>query len=1087
PDDAAPALPVPAAAPHTIPSLLVWYLVLVLALRVQVEERKGDESESPPVAVVANAPSSRARGENGGRHRAADRDVDIDTTITKHPTMKATTSASSCATALLLLGLGAPAFLPAAVVAAPRPYGYQSGFSDEASNDDSYLGSMHYDAERGLIYLAGSTYGTYFDDAAGSDGGGGGGDGVHSETSDCFLGVLKLPPSSGGGGRSPWLVDLGVHLGGDSSRPSDPDPDPDPSGGGPSLVFARRFGTPRNAEACSAVLPLPGASDALIRGEGQAKVALLGHVVPTPLSSADSAAMGPPGRRERRLTSRPRAPDDVDAGEGPRPEPDGRKLEYEGNRGGFLHSLSTSPPVARPGRAYGFVADFDLSLGLDGDEESGDAFGALLGGRVLDDSPASYPVAIARNGRDANQLYVASMHSDDEAEVVNPEYPRAGHAAGEGRAGMWSDRADVTLGGAGTSKSKLVGGAPPYGKDFYVKIDQLSIVPYERLRDVDPTADEGVKTTLERGWGFGFKLDDADDVRPSAMAFVKGRTPDDDLLLVGGTARKRRTDGTAELDGFVTKVVPPAPSPVPDETTGHDVVEAVEAEASGRHPTKRIDSTSDRDETATGICLPPPDPREGTVTHAYVVGSSSEDDGPAQAYVAKLRLDDLSTEWKERVPGVHPPGTSGGDVLGEGCAVAPDGRTVYLAGTIDGGASLNPGVPDGVYEPRGGKTDVFVVAYDAEFGNVRWARQLGTVRDDKLARGGGVTCDDDGDVIVAGSTRGAMQRSRSDGDDEGDETGATILASDVFVMTLSREDGSYVGAPYVGGPRGEAVSVAATAGATSSGGGLSGGATAGISLAAIGLLSAVVLFAVRRRGRMHRRDGVDETWEVTDAGDDFSLGSGLGGRRGSSMAPRAAPRGSLHVARGSGADDIVDDWDEGGLAGVGKGPAWLSGGGGGGGGGGGADDDCSVGSGRSRGSHNSAKTEENLDFLDALRREASATMRKMVRDPTTAAVASEEEGGEEQTEDPRVDGGASIKSLLTHYREVKKGGLLDDAGATTAGGGEGGEGGGGKSPGRSSRRKNPPPPPPPRRKKKEDPDEDDVGGRGDGLSEFTII
>ena len=172
------------------------------------------------------------------------------------------------------------------------------------------------------------------------------------------------------------------------------------------------------------------------------------------------------------------------------------------------------------------------------------------------------------------------------------------------------------------------------------------------------------------------------------------------------------------------------------------------------HPTQRIDSTTGRDETVTSICLPPPDPLSGLVTHAYVVGSSASTRESSQAYIVKLRLDDLSIAWKEHVPSVHPPGLSG-DVLGEGCAVSPDGTKVFLAGTISGSSAVDGrilpnngsggGADDGkIIRPVGGISDVFVIAYDVDFGNAMWARQLGTVNEDKLARGGGIACDNGG-------------------------------------------------------------------------------------------------------------------------------------------------------------------------------------------------------------------------------------------------------------------------------------------------------------------------------------------------------
>ena len=78
--------------------------------------------------------------------------------------------------------------------------------------------------------------------------------------------------------------------------------------------------------------------------------------------------------------------------------------------------------------------------------------------------------------------------------------------------------------------------------------------------------------------------------------------------------------------------------------------------------------------------------------------------------------------------------------------------------------------------------------------------------------------------------------------------------------------------------------------------------------------------------------------------------------------------------------------------------------------------------------------------------------------------------------DPRLDDGASIKSLLTHYRDAKKGGLIEGDSESVASGGSGG------SSGKKASRKKPPPPPPPRKKK-----DDNEAMSADGLAEFTIV
>ena len=474
----------------------------------------------------------------------------------------------------------------------------QSTLSEQL-NDDTYASSMYYDMQHSLLFITGQTYSTYFDSSSSSN------DPVspeilgamgmnndesshHLDNSDCFLGILKIPQvdgsmvmvGDGDGNAAPWLAQLdeeNSNSGGGGSKNEQ-------TNNGPELIYARRFGTSTNSEVCSSILMLPKVNDALISGNGQLKVALLGHVNPTPT-----------------------------VGGGLQTGPDAFGSAVAPNDGGLLHSLSTNPPITTEGHAYGFIIDFDLSLtanetftpSLPQNAQPNNAYGALLGGTVLDSSPLVYPTSMTQNKRDPNQLYVVSMHSDDDSEevVLNPEYKA--DAALELIDGQLRERADMTLGGAGHGINgiKLVrGGVPKYGKDFYVKVTQHIITPYEQLMNVEPTIDEKVKQTMREGWHFGFKLNDANDVRPSTVKFVKGRTPDEDILLLGGTTRKTNDNGEEELDGFITKLTPPSPSPVEDMTTGTTVENAIDDESV--HPTKRIDSTTGRDETVTAICLP---------------------------------------------------------------------------------------------------------------------------------------------------------------------------------------------------------------------------------------------------------------------------------------------------------------------------------------------------------------------------------------------------------------------------------------------------------------------------------------------------
>ncbi len=185
------------------------------------------------------------------------------------------------------------------------------------------------------------------------------------------------------------------------------------------------------------------------------------------------------------------------------------------NRGGLFHTflggddVVAAEPITETGRAYGFVADFDISLTTNGEftpflpDDAGfaNAYGALLGGGVLDGSDRVYPIAMTQSGRDPNQIYVVSMHSEDYIDhdydddddgggggdataapyALNPEYT-AKYALEQEIDGILRERSDMTMGGAGMGyrASNLVGGGvPKYGNDFYVKVQQLTVTPYQ--------------------------------------------------------------------------------------------------------------------------------------------------------------------------------------------------------------------------------------------------------------------------------------------------------------------------------------------------------------------------------------------------------------------------------------------------------------------------------------------------------------------------------------------------------------------------------------------------------------------------------
>jgi hypothetical protein len=325
-------------------------------------------------------------------------------------------------------------------------------------------------------------------------------------------------------------------------------------------------------------------------------------------------------------------------------------------------------------------------------------------------------------------------------------------------------------------------------------------------------------------------------------------------------------------------------------------------------------------------------------------------------------------------------------------------------------------------KPVGGVSDVFVVAYDVVFGNINWAKQFGTVHDDKLARGGGITADNEGNVIIMGSTRGPLQRYRAT--EPNRNLQAERLASDIFVMSLSAENGDFINAPYSSEDSSKGASfIAANAH------GISPGGIAGIVVTSVIFLCSVIILICRRGRHKKKSSGVAERMWDRSYEDDFSFDQTRGGYK-----------DSLRIVRGG---LQHDDWDDGADR-ISKSASWMK-----------------------NNPYSKRKSDENSTFLRSLRDEANLTMNKMFKEPKGNAT------------DPRLDDGASIKSLLTHYREVRKGKLVDGDGRKAA------ADTGSNEPKKTDFRSNPPPPPPRR---------DDLSRRStisgesaDGLTEFTIV
>jgi hypothetical protein len=104
-------------------------------------------------------------------------------------------------------------------------------------------------------------------------------------------------------------------------------------------------------------------------------------------------------------------------------------------------------------------------------------------------------------------------------------------------------------------------------------------------------------------------------------------------------------------------------------------------------------------------------------------------------------------------------------------------------------AQSSPGVPG---ESAGGD-DIFVAQISTLNGQLRWLKQAGSNGDDRVARGGGIKADNNGNAIVYGDTTGDFFRMRKSAKDKKERN------SDLFVMLFDKHYG--VHQPPLNGPK----------------------------------------------------------------------------------------------------------------------------------------------------------------------------------------------------------------------------------------------------------------------------------------------
>jgi hypothetical protein len=371
-----------------------------------------------------------------------------------------------------------------------------------------------------------------------------------------------------------------------------------------------------------------------------------------------------------------------------------------------LANPSTSPAV------YGMLLDLTWSADL-------------KGGRLIYSDAVQYPVAVAASSG-MEDIFVATSTAN--TTEIDPSFS------------MWAELQNITQIDSTTAGGYL---PPKYGSRFAASIQKLNTTSEASLEEDSNSLQESLKAIWD------LKVGQDDDLEEFSVQISSLLHVSDELLVLAGSTRGAGAsfggmDVDQSLDGFLT---------VLDPGTG-DVIRS-----------KRIQSSNNSADRILGMCHRNDDifvvgMTDGNMFSDGQTPASPVQPGFYQAFIQKVSIVTLEVLWTyqlgayleedEEVSTDHLP-----HIHGLACAVTPDGKQVYLAGTAKNGANITL---DGsaAATSSAGKDDIFIAQLQSSDGGVVWVKQMGTTEDDSLAHGRGIVCDKDGHAILLGNTQGSF-------------------------------------------------------------------------------------------------------------------------------------------------------------------------------------------------------------------------------------------------------------------------------------------------------------------------------------------
>jgi hypothetical protein len=344
----------------------------------------------------------------------------------------------------------------------------------------------------------------------------------------------------------------------------------------------------------------------------------------------------------------------------------------------------------------------------------------LVGGEVVDDEGIQFPAAVISKG---DTIFVASMWSADtritaDYEKASKEYPNF------------------------TS-----GGIEKYGSQYGVVLEKFKI-----KRDKAQIGTGVMQKSFDRKWRKPFETVEMASVFVSGLISVG-----DDLILVGSTRASGKGD---DMDGILARINPADGS--------------FDGTADDEKSVGYFQSVEGADDWIMNACADP-DAKD----HFYIVGataSKTKDSNTINAFVSKIKRSDLSVVWVNEIGVLHASGdiSKHAAAIALGCDVVPGSGLIYIAGTVENGARLT-----NADNESAGRDDIFLAQLSTAKGRIVWMNQIGSNGDDRLARGGGVKADENGNAVVFGDTDGDFFRWNPERN------------RDLFVLVADMKTGAY--------------------------------------------------------------------------------------------------------------------------------------------------------------------------------------------------------------------------------------------------------------------------------------------------------